>query len=52
MWLIIVAVVVPVLAFIVWRLSVVLRGRKPTRSIDSGHPHLSDVDPHVGARET
>jgi len=45
MWIILV-VVAAALAFVVWRIVVGVRRREPLRPIDSGHPHLTDVDPH------
>ena len=41
-------VLLPAVAFVVWRIVVAVRGRSPERAVDSGHPHLTDVDPHPG----
>ncbi|WP_166657272.1 hypothetical protein [Ilumatobacter fluminis] len=46
MELIIVAVLLPAAAFVLWRVVAAIRGRSPERAVDSGHPHLTDVDPH------
>jgi hypothetical protein len=45
MWIAAIAAAV-VVAFIVWRLFLAVRGEGPERPIDSGHPHVTDVDPH------
>lgn len=46
MWVVVIVSVV-VAAFIAWRVFLAVRGRGPERPVDSGHPHLTDVDPHT-----
>lgn len=45
MWVAVIAAIV-VASFILWRVFLAFRGRDPERPVDSGHPHLTDVDPH------
>lgn len=41
---IVVVLIVLTIALVVWR--AVSRWRGSSRPVDSGHPHLTDVDPH------
>ncbi|HSM65541.1 MAG TPA: hypothetical protein VK860_04480 [Ilumatobacteraceae bacterium] len=46
MWAILIIAVLFV-ALVAWRLFVMSRrGPSPSRPLDSGRPHLTDVDPH------
>jgi hypothetical protein len=45
MWIVIVLIALAV-ALVVWRAVVVTVQRRRSRPIDSGRPHLTDIDPH------
>lgn len=45
MWIVI-ALIAAAVALLVWRLVVVLTQHRQSRPVDSGHPHVTDVDPH------
>ncbi len=45
MWIVI-ALIVAALALLLWRLVVIVAQHRQSRPVDSGHPHVTDVDPH------